>query len=239
MGIIVSNGIVVSGVGVPINGIAWPSGQFSPSQPGSQLCAFLASVNATFGFNVNAHSCQTEWVPCGDANAFHGASGQLPDIGSHLELFVGQFFFRGKISHADYTTSTGGTIVSVTIEDDRHKTRAVKIHTEDLGEDAPSGVISIARGFRKTLGLVDVFGDPNDPNIKEYRRILQFGGTYSQILAAIDYHFNEGKCSIPISDLPTVEQLEKNIGGTIDAIRFQFNLTTLDEVLSRILIDTG
>ena len=239
MSIIVSDGIVVSGVGVPLNGIEWPSGQFGSNEPGSQLCAFLSSVNATFGFNLTPHSFQTEWVPCGDPCTFHGASGQLPDIGHSLELFVGDFFFRGKVTHSDYTASTGGTIVSVTVEDNRHELRRVKIHTEDLGEDAPSGVVSVARGYRVVNGLTDVGGDPNDPNIKEYRRILQFGATYSQVLEAIDLHFNEGKCSVPVSDLPTVEQLEKNIGGSVEALRFQFNLTQLDEVLSRILLDTG
>ena len=239
MNILVSDGIVVSGVGVPLNGIEWPSGQFASNEPGSQLCAFLSSVNASFGFNLTPHSFQTEWVPCGDPCAFHGASGQLPDIGHSLELFVGDFFFRGKVTHSDYTTSPGGTIVSVTVEDNRHELRRVKIHTEDLGEDAPSGVVSVARGYRVVNGLTDVGGDPNDPNIKEYRRILQFGATYSQVLAAIDLHFNEGKCSVSVSDLPTVEQLEKNIGGTIEALRFQFNLSQLDEVLSRILLDTG
>jgi len=239
MSIIVSDGIVVSGVGVPLNGIAWPSGQFESTEPGSQLCAFLSSVNATFGFNLTPHSFQTEWIPCGDACAFHGASGQLPSIGHSLELFVGDFFFRGKVTHSDYTTSVGGTVFSVTVEDDRRSLRKVKIHTEDLGEDAPSGIVSVARAYRVLNGLDDINGDPNDPNIKEYRRILQFGGTYSQVLAAIDLHFNEGLSSITANDLPTVEQLEKNIGGTIEAIRFQFNLTNLDEALSRVLLDTG
>lgn len=239
MNIVVSDGIVVSGVGVPLNGIPWPSGQFQDNEPGSQLCAFLTSINATFGFNLTTHSFQTEWVPCGDASSFHGASGQLPDIGHRLELFVGDFFLRGKVVHSDYTTSPGGTIVTVNIEDDRNELRRAKIHTEDLGEDAPSGVVSIARAYRVVNGFDTDDGDPNDPNIKEYRRILQFGGTYSQILSAIDLHFNEGKCSIPVTDLPTVEQLEKNIGGTIESIRFQFNLTTLNEALTRVLLDTG
>jgi len=239
MNIIISNAIVVSGVGVPLNGIEWPSGQFGAGEPGSQLCAFLSSINASFGFNLTPHSFQTEWIPCGDPCAFHGASGQLADIGHSLELFVGDFFFRGKVTHSDFTSTAGGTIVSVTIEDDRRNLRSVKLHTEDLGEDAPSGVVSIARGFRVLNGLEDVNGNPNDPNIREYRRILQFGGTYSQIIQAIDLHFNEGTCSVPISDLPTVEQLEKNTGGTIEAIRFQFNLAHLDEVLSRVLLDTG
>lgn len=239
MNIVISDAIVVSGVGVPLNGIAWPSGQFNDNEPGSQLCAFLSSVNASFGFNLTPHSFQTEWVPCGDPCAFHGASGQLPDIGHKLELYVGDFFFRGIVTHSDYTSSAGGTIMNVTVEDERRKLRKVKIHTEDLGEDAPSGVVSVARAFRAVNGLTDVNGDPSDPLIKEYRRILQFGGTYSQMLAAIDFHFNEGNAAIPIPDIPTVEQLEKNIGGTIEAIRFQFNLTNLDEAMTRVLFDTG
>lgn len=234
-----TNHITVSGVGVPLNGIEWPSGQFGVTEPGSKLCAFLTSVNATFGFNLTPHACQTEWVPCGNADAFHGASGQLPSIGHDLELFVGDFFFRGRVTHADYTTSTGGTIVSVSLEDHRHNLRRVKIHTEDLGETAPSGVVSIARAFRKLNNLNDVNGDPNDPNIKEYRRILQFGGTYSQLLAAVDFHFNENKCSVSAAELPSAEKIEQNIGGASDSLRFQFNLNTLDETMSRVLLDTG
>lgn len=239
MNILVTNGIVVSGVGVPLNGVEWPSGQFGPNEPGSQLCAFLTSVNATFGFNLTPHSCQTEWVPCGSADIFHGASGQLPDIGHPFELYVGDFFFRGRVTHADYTTSTGGTIISITIEDHRHNLRRVKIHTEDLGESAPSGVVSIARAFRKIHSLTNVNGDPNDPNIKEYRRILQFGGTYSQVLAAIDFHFNENKCALSVTELPSAEKIEQNVTGSTDSLRFQFNLNTLDEALSRMLLDTG
>ncbi len=239
MTIVIPNSIVVSGVGVPLNGIAWPSGQFSLNEPGSKLAAFLSSVNSTFGFNVDSHNFQTEWIPYGVAEQFHGASGQLPSIGHPLELYIGAFYFRGKVTHADYTTSSNGTIISITVEDDRGVLKRVKIHTEDLGEDVPSGVVSVARAYRLLNGLTDINGDPNDINIKEYRRILQFGCTYSQILEAIDYHFNENKCYIPIVDLPTVEQLENNIGGTINAIRFQFNLTDLDEAISRVLTDTG
>jgi hypothetical protein len=239
MSIVVSNGIVVSGVGAPLNGIPWPSGSFGPNEPGSQLCAFLSSVNATFGFNLTPHTFQTEWVPCGDPCAFHGASGQLPDIGHPFELFIGSFYYRGRVVHADYTSSGGGTLMNVTVEDNRRELRRTKIHTEDLGEDAPSGVVSIARGYRIVNGLTDINGDPSDPLIKEYNRILQFGGTYSQILIAIDTAFNEGKCSIPSTELPTVEQIEKNIGGTVESIRFQFNLSPLDEAMTRVLNDTG
>jgi hypothetical protein len=100
MALVIANDevIAVSGVGVPMNGIIWPSGLFSG--PGSGLCAFLASANAQFGFNLTPHRFQTEWVACGDPCAFHGASGQLAPIGHPFELFIGEFFMRGHITLA-------------------------------------------------------------------------------------------------------------------------------------------
>jgi hypothetical protein len=239
MNIVVSDGIVVSGVGVALNGIEWPSGQFNSGEPASELCSFLSSVNATFGFNLTPHTFNTEWVPCGEACEFHGASGQLPDIGHSLEVFIGDFLVRGIITHADYTSSINGTVVKVTVEDERRSLRKVKIHTEDLGEDVPSGIISVARAYRKINGLTDINGDPSDPLIKEYERILQFGCTYAQVLSAIDLAFDEGRAAISTAILPTVAQIEQNINGTVDAIRFQFNLSQLDEAITRILQDTG
>jgi hypothetical protein len=230
--------ISVSGVGVPLNGVQWPSGQFSIGQPGSNLCAFLSSVNATFGFGLETHRFQTEWIPCGTTE-FHGASGQLPAIGSPLELFVGSFLMRGTVTHADYTTSIGGTVVNVAFEDKRKTLRRVKIHTEDLGEDAPSGVVSVARAYRVNNGLTDINGDPSDPLIREYERMLQFGATYTQVLEAIDLHFTEGKCAFPVTEFPTTAQIEENIGGGADAIRWQFNLSNLDEAMTRMLQDAG
>lgn len=231
--------IVVSGVGVPDHSIPFPSGLFGSGVPGSELGAFLASLNATFGFNLNPHSFKLEFIPFGNAASFHGASGQLPPLGHPFELFIGEFFIRGRISHSDYTVTDGGTIVTIDVQDNRKNISKVKIHTEDLGESVPSGVVSVARGFRKANGLIDINGDPLNPNIKEYKRILEHGATYSQILEAIDIAFNEGKSAVPISILPTVEQLELNIGGTIEGIRFIFNLDPLDEVITRVLQDTG
>jgi len=232
-----SSAITVSGVGAPLNGIEWPSGQFTGG-PGGNLCAFLSNANASFGFGLEPHRFQTEWIPCGTTE-FHGASGQLPNIGRELEVYVGDFLMRGTITHSDYTTSIGGTVVNVTFEDKRKTLRRLKIHTEDLGEDAPSGVISIARAYRVNNGLTDVNGDPSDPLIREYERILQFGATYTQVLAAVDLHFTEGKAWIPATELPTAQQIEENIGGGADAIRWQFNLSPLDEAMTRMLQDAG
>jgi hypothetical protein len=233
------NEIIVSGVGVPLNGIPFPSGQFGSGVPGSNLAAFLTSANATFGFNVTPHNCQLEFVPYGDPGTFHGASGQLPNIGSPMEIYIGDFFFKGSVSHSDYTTSNGGTLVNITLEDDRRRLRRIKIHTEDLGDNIPSGIVSISRAYRVLNGLEDIDGNPLDPNILEYQRIQQFGGTYAQMLAAIDLTYNEGNLDISTAILPTTAQIERNIGGTVDAIRFQFNLEPLDEAISRVLQDTG
>jgi hypothetical protein len=233
------NVVVVSGVGVPINGFAWPSGQFADDQPGSQLCAFLSSLNSSFGFNLQPHTINTEWIPCGDPCAFHGASGQLPEIGKALEISVGDFQFKGVITHSDYTSSTNGTIFKVNLEDNRRSLRRIKIHTEDLGEDVPSGVVSVARAFRKINGFEDDMGNASDALIREYERILRFGASYDQILAAIDLSFNEGRITLPVSELPSVDQLSRNTGGSIEAIRWQFNLTPLDETITRVFQDHG
>lgn len=231
--------ITISGVSIPLQAIEFPSGLFSPGAPGANLCAFLTSINATFGFNVNPHNFQTEWVPCQTYEMFHGASGQLPDVGSPLEFYVGDFLVKGLVSHADWTSSEQGTIVKITIEDERRKLRRIKIHTEDLGENVPSGIVSVARAYRKLNGLVDIDGDPLNSTIREYNRILEFGCSYPQILQAIDLTFNEGKCDLPATEFPTALQIEQNIDGTLDAIRFQFNLDTMDEAVTRIMSDTG
>lgn len=232
--------IIVSGQNIPLAAIAFPSGLFPSGQPGSNLSAFLSSLNATFGFNLTPHNFNMEFIPYG-TGPIHGASGNLPPVGSQFELFIQDFLVRGNITHVDWTTNIGGTVVNVTVEDNRKILRRVKMHTEDLGAlgDTPSGVISIAGSFREINGLFNLDGTPSDPLVQEYERIAQFGGTYHQILQAIDLAFNANKCFISSNDLPTVAQVEKNIAADISSIRWQFELTTLDEAISRILQDTG
>lgn len=233
--------ITVSGVGgEPLLGIPFPSGLYPSGQPGSNLAAFLVSLNATFGFNLNPHQFQMEFVPYG-TSPFNGASGNLPLVGKQFELFVQDFLVRGNIVHADWTNSDAGTMVNISVEDNRKNIRRVKLHTEDLGalNDTPSGVISLAGSFRELNGLFNLDGTPSDPLVQEYERIIQFGGTYQQIIQAIDLAFNRNQCGISANDLPTVDQIKANIRGDIDSIRWQFSLTPLDEAISRVLQDTG
>ncbi len=231
--------IITSGVGVPNNAIAFPSGQIGNNTPGGNLNALLVSANSSFGFNLQPNTLSTEWVPKGEACDFHGASGQLPLVGQNLEIDIGSFSFKGNVTHSDYTSSSNGTIVKITMEDNRKTLRKIKIHTEDLGEDLPSGVVSIARAYRKVNGLTLADGNPSDPLIQEYERILRFGASFDQILSAIDFHFNEGRIATPITELPSPLQIAQNIGGDINSIRWQFNLSLLDEAITRILQDFG
>lgn len=235
-----SGAIVVSGVGVPFEGIVFPSGQFPSGTAGADLPAFLASLNSSFGFNLTPHQFSLEWIPFG-SGPMHGASGQLPPVGSSFELFINQFYLRGNVTHSDWTTSSAGTVMNMIVEDDRKTLRRVKLHTEDIGQttDIPSGVVSIAAAYREINGLFNLDGSPSDPLVQEYERILSYGGTYNQILAAIDLAFNANKCAISSNDLPKVSELEANIGGEIEAIRWQFNLSPMDEAITRILQDTG
>lgn len=217
--------------------ILFPSGQIPSGQPGSNLAAALIIANATFGFNVTPHTLDTEWVPYG-STMFHGASGQLPSIGTFLEIFIGQFYFRGRTIHSDYKSNEGGTIVRITLEDDRKRIDNLKIHTEDLGT-IPSGIASAAGAFRELHGFRNEDGSVNDTNAIEYNNILTDGATYTQILEAINLAFVQGRTFVSTSQLPTVEQLETNILANIGSIRWQFNMSPLSEAITTILQDTG
>lgn len=239
MSIIPTNyNIAISGSSQILDSISFPSGMFD-NVPGSGLGAFLVSVSASFGFNLTPHSFQLGFIPYGAPDTFHGASGQLPPIGHFLTMTIGDFFIHGRINHTDYVSNPQGTTVSIHVEDDRKTLRRAKVHTEDLGGTIPSGVISVAQAYREINGLWDINGIPSDPLVIEYRRILDIGATYQEILDAIDLAFSQNKCPFEAADFPSVAKLEANIGSTINDLRFQFNLTPLDEVFTRVLQDAG
>lgn len=236
-----TNIITVSGVGIPDNAIAFPSGQIPFGKGGANLYAFLAGANTSFGFNATPHSLDMDFVPVPrNEPIFHGASGNLPDIGTFLEMFIGDFIFRGRVQHADYQGATSqGTVVKVRLEDDRHSLNRIKIHTEDLGENVPSGVVSVGRAYRLIHGLTDDANDTVDALVFDYNKIATQGATYSQIIDAIQLAINEGQITFSLNQLPSISQLEANIGGAIEALRFKFNMTTLTETITTILQDSG
>lgn len=214
--------------------IDFPSGQIPPNLPGGNLVADLASANATFGFNLTSHQLDTEWIPHGDT-MFHGASGQIPNIGTFLEIFIGEFYFRGRVIHGDYRSDApNGTIIRILLEDDRKRLDNLKIHTEDIGT-VPSGIACAAAAYRTIHGFRNGDGSINDDRAIEYKNIVEEGATYTQILEAIGI----ANTFITTAQLPTIEQLEANIGADIRSIRWQFNMSPLSEAITTILQSTG
>lgn len=231
--------ITIEGLGLgscpPI--ITFPSGLIPAGDPGHDLEAALIQINATFGLNTTPHAFNTQWVPTrDDPKAFHGASGQAPEVGQILGFTVGEFLVSGEITHSEYNVdSTGGTILSINFRDTRGCLDAIKIITEDLGDNPGSGNISVARAVRLVDGFTDLEGNISEQKFKEYRKILEQGATYPQILTAIQFAIDQGEITFDIDAIPTTDQLEANLGGDASAIRFNFDAQPLSEVVTRVL----
>jgi hypothetical protein len=230
------SGIMVSGWESDFVAFKAPSGQWNVN-----LDAFLTSMSASFGFNLTPHRFSLQFIP----ENFNGASGQLPDIGTYTTYEVRQgscsqgFLIAGNVIHADYQNSTNGTIVRVDVEDRRKDfLDQIKISSEDLGTNLPSGLVSVARMYRLTTGFDDVSGI-SDSRVKEYRNISELGCTYQQIYEAIVWARNNGDITFNPSGLPHPDIVAANTMGSLEPIRWKFNAQPLSEVISAILNDTA
>jgi hypothetical protein len=218
--------------------ITFPSGLIEEGQPGRDLAAALIQLNASFGFNTTPHTFQTSWVPTrDDPQGFHGASGQVPPVGSIIGFTVNDFLVSGQITHSEYNIdATGGTIVSISLSDTRRCLNKISLVTEDLGDNpGQSGVISVARAVRITQGFEDLEGNISEDKFREYRKVLELGCTYPQVLDAIQLAIDEGHIEFDITSIPTVDDLAANLGGNASAIRFKFDGTRLSDALTQIL----
>ena len=220
--------------------IMFPSGQLPPDEPGRDLEAALIQINATFGFNNTPHAFNTTWVPTrDDPKAFHGASGQAPLPGRIIGFTIGEFLVSGEIFHSEYSANSQGTILQINIRDNRRCLDAIKLVTEDLGDNPGSGTISVARGVRITKGFTDINGDISEELFREYRKVLEQGCTYPQILDAIQLAVDEGEIQFDLGTIPSKEDLEANLGGDAAAIRFNFDGRPLTQALTQILEATA
>lgn len=221
--------------------IVFPSGQIEPGFPGRDLDAALIQINGQFGFNNTPHNFTTTWVPTrDDPKAFHGASGQAPNVGEIIGFTVGEFLVSGEITHSEYNVdSNGGTILNINLRDTRGCLDAITVITEDLGYNPGSGSISVARGVRLTKGFTDPGGNVSEELFREYRKILELGSTYPQLLDAIQLAVDQGEIQFDLDTIPTKEDLEANLGGNASAIRFRFDATPLSEVMTRVLEATA
>ncbi len=232
---------------VPFLGVPFPSGQIPAGQPGSDLLAYLAGMRATFGFNSSPHTFELDFIPSGVGHG-HGASGNLPAVDTALEMYVSGFYINGLVQHADWDSSSNGTMVNLSVKDRRITLDQYKITTDDFGEDIPSGVCSIPREFRlangitktqerswSARGITKTEIESNDPLFLEYQRIIERGATYNQILNAIERVFGADV----LAKLPTVDDLATNIGTDVTALRWKIGMQTLRSTVSKVTLDTA
>jgi len=238
---------ILTGPNIPLFGIEFPSGQVPSGSLGGNLDASLISLRATFGFNSQEHTFECDWAPIGSGYA-HGASGNLPPINTELSFWVSGFYVKGLISHVDWDTSINGTIINTVIKDKRGILDQYKITTDDMGDNVPSGITSVAREYRlinsittsvtrnwPVSNVTRTETEAYESAFKEYRRIELDGATYDQILTAIQSTFGSGVAS----KIPTTAQIQSNIGGDITSLRWKFSAATLRDVLDRITSDTA
>jgi len=229
--------ITVTGSGLT-SMVMFPSGLIPEGTTGSNLKAYLSSLSSSFGFNESPHNFLLNFIPVGIEETIHGASGQLPSIGTELSLSVGDFLIKGYVTHSEYGVTNGGTVVSINMEDKRRMLRQTKITTDDLGSSRPSGIVSIPAELRE---LYDFNANQSrDPITWEYRKILENGATYSEIYIALSNAYSDDKSIISHLQLPSPDIIAANMGGSdAAAVRFKFDMTTLDDVMSQIMKDSA
>lgn len=232
-----SEEVIVSGLEADFVAFKAPSGQW-----GVDLDAFLVSFNASFGFNESPHRFSFSFIP----SEFNGASGNLPDIGTYFTYEVrpgnveAGFYIAGKVTHADYSNNAGGTSIGIEVEDRRKDILdQVYITTEDLGQNAPSGLVSVAEMYRIGTGFLDTSGNISDSRVKEYRNIVELGATYQEIYNALILASGLGRTDFVTTRLPHPDLIAANMRGTIEPLRFKFVAEPLSRVITTVCSDAG
>jgi hypothetical protein len=230
---------------IPFFGIPFPSGQIVAGEPGSDLNAVLIGMRSTFGFNEAPHTFELDFIPSGTGYG-HGASGNLPSVNTQIEMYISGFYLNGFVTHADWNSASNGTTVNINIKDRRTTLDQYKITTDDFGDNLPSGVCSIPREYRLQYGITEsnyrIWGstaktetEAEDTRFLEYRRIIERGATYEQTLNAIERVFGSGVRG----QLPTISNIQTNIGQDITSLRWKFGIDTLRDAISQITVDTA
>ncbi len=208
--------------------ITLPSGVF-----GLNVDAYLSSLNATFGFNQTSHRFDLEYVPS------QFSFKDLPSIGSGVALTIGdEFYIQGRITHADYSRSTKGNTVSISIEDNRSDLKNTFIDVTGIfGEtDGPqNGVVDVIYWY--LANYVDSRRIGRSMIEKELFMLEQHGASYRQIYEAVKYFETLGNISGISTKIPPPEVIESQLSGNAQSYRWKFKCQPLIEVLTKILTD--
>lgn len=212
------------------NKVVFPSGTF-----GLDLEAELSSINATFGFNKTPHRLETEWIPLDFSYS------TLPTINSEVSLSVNDFYFRGKIKHADYNKSAKGKVLNIVIEDNRDILNNVYIDTGGLfglNDTVASGVIDMRSwAFNAWDFSSRTYGLNKHEAEKEILLLEKHGTTYRNIYDAIGYYESIGKLSNIQSKLPDPDVIEAQLTDTPLGYRWSFSNVSLLDAMTTILND--
>ena len=211
--------------------IPFPSGDF-----GIFLDAELAELQASFGFNQNAHRFDLQYIPNIPDGQNIGVDLPLPNVGSGVEFSIGNFYIKGRIKHADYAKSTRGKILSVSVEDLRTDLAEVYIDTYGLyaNGDAPGTNIVDVRYWFATQQLTSV----GSVSQSELDTIEQNGASYRQIYNAIDYFQNQvGTITNVLETLPLPAVIEEQLPLDQSAYRWRFRGQNLLNAIARVFND--
>jgi hypothetical protein len=213
--------------------IDFPSGVFQ-----TPVVAFLSSFNANFGFNGSPHTFELEYVPSG-----FGAD-LLPPIGSGVAFIpAGDFFVKGRITHADYNTSKGGNILTIRVEDIRTDLDEFFIDTYGVfgSNDAPvQNMIDVRYWYVQTRikTLSDLRSEGRSRAFRDLIQLERNGASYRQIYEAVKFFEEEqGTVTGLLNAIPRPEVVESQLPEDPDAYRWKFKGQPMLQALSKILTD--
>jgi len=221
--------IVISGLPtVGEQAIDFPSGVF-----GIPLQAHLSALNASFGFDQNPHRFELEYIP----EQFSYET--LPQIGSGVQFNIGEFLIQGRITHADFSKSAKGNVISVIVEDIRKDLSNFFLDTYGIfgTSDAPAtNVIDVRYWYIKNFAETRAFG--RSKIARDLDLLDRHGASYRQIYEAIKYFEEQlGTVNDLISKIPIPEVIEAQLPFDPDSYRWQFKAQPILEVLSKIMGD--
>lgn len=208
--------------------VTFPSGEF-----GVPVSADLAELQATFGFNQNPHRFELQYIP----ESFDAT--ELPTIGSGVAFSIGDFFIAGRIKHADYSKSTRGKILSVTVEDIRTDLSDIYLDTYGIfgTNDAPSNnIVDIRFWYVQTHVITQSVS--RSQAVRDLRLLEENGASYRQIYEAVKYfEEQQGTINDVLSKLPDPDVIAAQLPLDPEGYRFRFKAQPLLDAIAKILND--
>jgi hypothetical protein len=209
--------IYVSGVGEPL--IFNDSARIDADLglPDSFGQVWIASINASFGFNSTPHTVEMELVSRERITVTEDL------IENDCSIQIGELYFMGKIAHIDSSVGTNGFVTRMRCEDNRVRLlNEYLVHTEPLLESNIDKLLVVPQ----VLGTAGTLYQINSP----LYMMSRYGATYAELYQAIN--------TLGIVTLPPPGAIANKLGNQ-KAYRWAFNLTPLFDAILQVFDDTG